>query len=274
VTAKRLLLVVALCLVIGCSSESTFGVFGVKDEEVEFAKNHVALFPARRFEEIEGQLSSNLKVAQLRERLEQMAALFPDATPKQIRVVHSHVVAGTMDRQVNFTIEYEFDDRWLLASVALQRINESSVVIGVHVTPVDKSVADFHRFRLGGKGAVHYATLAMVVLVPIFIVFTLIYCFRTPVPKRKWLWVIFILFGVGRLSIDWTSGSLSMNPIHIQILGAGASRSAPYSPWMMTTSLPLGAILFMLKRRRWMTPATAAPTREEISPPPSDRSGG
>lgn len=91
--------------------------------------------------------------------------------------------------------------------------------------------------------------LFLAILVPLFTLYALILCIRTKIEKKKWLWVIFVLAGIASFSVDWTTGQWRIVPLSFQLLGAGAS-APPYGPWVISVSLPLGAIIFLLKRKR------------------------
>jgi len=75
----------------------------------------------------------------------------------------------------------------------------------------------------------------------------LVVCIRTPFKGRKWPWVLFILVGIGRIAVNWSTGDWFISPVHFQLLGA--SISAPfYGPWTVAVSIPLGAIMFLIMR--------------------------
>jgi hypothetical protein len=66
---------------------------------------------------------------------------------------------------------------------------------------------------------------------------------------RKWLWVLFILAGVGKFAVNWTSGEWGIAPLSLQLLSASAVASL-YGPWILSFSLPLGAIVFLVHAAR------------------------
>jgi asparagine N-glycosylation enzyme membrane subunit Stt3 len=67
--------------------------------------------------------------------------------------------------------------------------------------------------------------------------------------RRKWLWILFILFGFGKLSINWTTGQWGVMVLAAQLFSASAA-AAYFGPWIVSVSLPVGAVLFLIKRRR------------------------
>ena len=69
--------------------------------------------------------------------------------------------------------------------------------------------------------------------------------------RRKWIWILFILFGIGQFAINWTTGQWSVKLLQLQLFGAGTF--APlFGPWTVFVSLPVGAIIFLLQRKKLM----------------------
>lgn len=218
-----------------------------KDEHA--ASAYITLLRERRFEPIEKALDPSVKRANLNAALTKMAALFPSGKPLSVKVVGSHVLQSAQLHKSSITFEYQFPGKWLLANVAIQRKGDTSTLIGLTVHRIPDSLENLTRFTLSGKSSLHYAVLSLAVLIPLFIVSVLVLCVRTRVRRRKWLWIIFILLGIGRFAINWTSGQWAVTPLSIELLGAGAT-AAPYGPWTLYVSIPLGAILFLLMRPR------------------------
>jgi len=67
--------------------------------------------------------------------------------------------------------------------------------------------------------------------------------------RRKWAWIIFILFGIGKISINWATGEWTIVPLSIQLFSSSAF-AALNGPWIIAASLPLGAIMFITRTLR------------------------
>ena len=142
-----------------------------------------------------------------------------------------------------------FEEGWAVAEVVLAKENERLVVKGVHVNRLSQSLEETNAFALSGKSITHYLFLIGAVAIPLFIVFSLVLCVKTSMERRKWLWVIFVLFGFVGLSLDWTTGQMSAQPISLYLLGVMAYTASPYSPWVITMSVPFGAMIFLWRRK-------------------------
>ena len=76
-----------------------------------------------------------------------------------------------------------------------------------------------------------------------------------------------MLIGIGKLSMNWTTGAVGVQPLQFQLLGAGIFRAGgPYLPWIVSVSLPIGAIAaqFKLWRRR-RHPPSESPAAAQLS---------
>ena len=66
--------------------------------------------------------------------------------------------------------------------------------------------------------------------------------------KEKWLWILFILIGVGKVAINWTTGEWQVSPLSIQLLSASVFNDGRRT-LTVAVSVPVGAILFLFRRR-------------------------
>ena len=112
-----------------------------------------------------------------------------------------------------------------------------------------QSLEEANRFTFEGKGPIHYIVFALTVAVPLFIVYALVLCFKTPIARRKWLWLLFVALGFFQLTLNWTDGAFGIQPISFALLGAGFVRAGPYMPFIFNVTIPIGAIVFLARRR-------------------------
>lgn len=149
-----------------------------------------------------------------------------------------------------------------MANVVLKRAGEGLSVVDFGVYRTDGSQRELNKFVLQGKSPWHYAILTLALAVPLFIIITLIVCVRTPIPRRKWLWVIFILGGIGSVGTNWTTGALEFNLLQYLVLGGSALASSEHAPWVITAGFPLGALIFWFKRRKFIALSLAAKSEQ------------
>lgn len=246
----------AVCLVItlisvvlnGCDQASLMKKM-TPQEDKAIATNYIELLRQGKFDQIEKDLDPSIRSSDIRETLSKMANLIPATNPESVKVVGSQITSGPSWRTANITFEYQFSEKWLLINVATQKKNEASTIVGFNVNPIPDSLERINKFTLTGKGLTHYMTLSLIVLIALFTVYALVLCIKTKPLKRKWLWVIFILFGIGKFGMNWTTGQYFAAPVSIQLFSASAF-APTYGPWTLSVSFPLGAAIFLAVRKR------------------------
>jgi hypothetical protein len=141
-------------------------------------------------------------------------------------------------------LEYQFADEWLLANVVTKKTGDATTITGFFVKPIPRSLENENNFTLSGKSASQYAALFLAIFAPLFCLYAFVICIRTKIEKRKWLWLVLTLVGAGALNLNWTTGQGSFTLFSLYLLSA-AVNAAPYGPWILHISLPLGAMLFL-----------------------------
>ena len=245
-----LLFVVPLVLVLsGCDGEEAYR------SEVEFGKRLVADLQAGSFEAIEKQVDRSAWGDGWRTMLSQMAKRLPKGEPTSIRIAELSInpvrTAGAEPaRYVSLALQYQFDNKWLVVAAHwLRKDSGAALLQGMRLQPLPASLDEIHRFTLDGKSPLHYAALALAVLLALFTLLALVLCLRTPMPRwRKALWAIAVVLGVTALRFNWTSGAMLWQPLNV-LPGSVAYHQADLGPAVLSIAFPLGAVAFLLRRR-------------------------
>ena len=245
----------------------------VPKTESAFAKNFLERAQAKDFTFVKEQLDASLIGNVNETSIAEFAKYFPTGKLLSTDLIGSQVNVINDAWQGNFTYEYHFENGWALANAVVNRKDNKLSVMGFNVYPTKASQKEINKFSLIDKSILHYLTLLSAILVPIFILITLVVCIKTPIPRRKWLWIIFILGGISTFSINWTTGEYGFNLIQYQLLGSGIFSAGEYAPWIIVVGLPLGAILFWFKREKWRVTAPIQNTQQEsiASSPTEDK---
>jgi hypothetical protein len=99
--------------------------------------------------------------------------------------------------------------------------------------------------------------LCLAFVVAAFTLWTAVLMTRTEMPRR-WGWAAIALLGIGRFSINWTTGQTTESFLSFPVLIASIGRGDALSPWIVAFSFPLGAIVALLRRQYVLrTPRTA-----------------
>jgi hypothetical protein len=238
---------VAASLLGGCSSQKILERLA-SPEKVAAAKSDVDLLRQHRFEEVKARMDPSLVNDGLEAALNQMAGLVPEGDIKSIKVVGANSFRNADFAQLSLTLEYEFSGKWLLAEVVTKTQGGQTLIEGFHIDPLTDSLEHANRFRLTGLGAAQWVMIFLALVSFGCSVYAFVICVRSKV-RRKWLWAVVTLFGVGRLALNWTSGAVITNLIWVEIPTVQASAGF-YSPWFVSVSLPIGALLFLAMHSR------------------------
>ena len=165
--------------------------------------------------------------------------------------------------RISYQIHFA-DDKWAAGDVIIQYKSNSSTILSARFNLFPDSLESLNRFTFSEKSIAHYLVFALVIALPVFIIYTLVVCARTPMLRRKWLWILFILFGYPMFQFDWTSGHFGVQLCSIWLLGGGVFSASTHSPWIFSFCVPLGAIVFWIVRHKLRAPET---DKTETPPP-------
>jgi hypothetical protein len=240
-------LLLVMALLAGCGEGDMMKALAPSADQ-QTATHYIDLLRQHQFDQIEKNIDPSIRSTNLHETLVHMSADLPADEPISVKVIGFNVFNASGVIKKNVTFEYQYPHRWLLANVAIMDTDGRSTIVGFNIKPMSESLESANRFTLSGKGAAQYGVMILALLAFLISLYALVLCARTPMAGRKWLWIIFILFGFGRLSVNWTTGQLGFLPLSFQLFSASAF-SQFYGPWIVAVSFPLGAIWFFLRRK-------------------------
>ena len=246
--------------VTACDQQEFFDQF-VPAEEAGVAKDLVAKLREKDFAAVEARLGDDLRTADVSQKLEELAGQLPTEKPESIRTVGSDTVVEKSATTYNLTLEYEYPHRWLLVNTLLVRRDGKLAVEGIHFAAIQQSLEETNKFSFDNKGPLHFVLFALLIGIPLFVIYALVVCARTPIPRRKWLWLLFVAVGVTQFHFNWTTAAWDVQPIAVSLLGAGFVKMGPVAPWVLTLSLPIGAFVFLGKRRSFQESHEQSSTR-------------
>ena len=236
-----------LLLASGCSRQDLMQRFAPAKDQAT-AKQYMEDLREGQFGKIEADADPSIRGPSLPKTLAYMSSLIPNGTPNSIKLVGAQTLDSQGSITGNLTYEYGFRGAWILFNVATRQTTGRSTIVGMHVYHLTQSLEEQNRFSLSGKSPLQYAVLILAVLMLLFTFYALGVCIRTKLPKRKWVWILFILAGIGKFSVNWTTGAWTVLPVAFQVFSASAVRPL-YGPWTLAVSIPLGAIVFLFLRK-------------------------
>jgi hypothetical protein len=247
--------ILILGMLVACSQKDMLQRFASPTEQA-IAQKYIDELRSLDFGDIEKAIDPTIAEEVAGGTLAKMAALIPNGTPTSVQLVganrFSSESAGTT---LNLTYEYQFGTQYLLTNVATKTKNGVLTIVGFRVLPESASLEAQNKFNLSGKSVLQYGVLGAAIMMAIFTLVALAVCIRTKMKRRKWLWILFILFGFGKLSVNWATGQWGVMVLAAQLFSASGT-AAYFGPWIVSVSLPVGAVLFLMNRRRLeVTPA-------------------
>lgn len=250
----------AICIFLAGCDDSVFMKKLVPLEDEAVARSYVEMLRRGEIDEIQRKFDASVTQPDGREKLVQLSGMFPAEGPQSTKVVGMRLYQNKEYSTSEITLEYQLRDRWLLARIVTKKKGEDSTLLGINVTQTKDSLENLNRFSLFGKSAAQYLILAAAISSALFTFYVFLLGARMELGRKKWLWLLIVLFGVGKLSVNWVTGEWAFTPIAIQIPCATAVRPF-YGPWTIAASFPVGALLFL--NHRWKMKVTG-----ELIPPP------
>ena len=152
----------------------------------------------------------------------------------------------------NYALAYEFElsHKRILFWTQIFEQNGIYYMVAFGGKHLNQPLAEQNKFILKGKSFDQYLHLILAMIVPIFLLFSLLNAlFSNMSVGKKALWAFIIALGaVGRFTIDWNTGQAALQLLTINLLGAGCLKTSLISGWVIYFSIPIGAIAFWANR--------------------------
>lgn len=264
-------MLVVLCLVlVSCDQQKLLAKF-TPPAEAAVAKSTLDDLHHGKLDAIESRLAPKLLDDPTTDaKLRGLVKYFPSGEPRSVAALGAFTTIFNGVKHVRLSYEYHYPTAWVQATVVMVEDNGKILIEGLQVNRTPQSLAQTNAFTLQGKAPAAWLMLAAACLLPLFSLFAFGLCLRTPLRGRKWPWAIFTLIGVITVRLNWTNGVFSMQLLSVQLLSA-STMQASSGAWVLGVSFPLGAVIFLLRRRALMRDKASSlppdlPARSE--PPP------
>lgn len=204
---------------------------------------------------IEAQFNPQYKQPTLHQGLQFMQGMIPPDPPK-VRMLKGLSEPGP-DGSTDYGAQYEYDyaSTAVLAQIEMRQDKAGhKTITAVQLRQAPAGISHAFDFGLTGKKPYQYLFLILMALSPAFGVWGLVALWRAPDIRWKFFWALAMLIGFMDLTMDWRSGDVILNIAFVHPFWIYARKFGPLSPWMLSTSLPLAAIAFLLGYRRLERP--------------------
>lgn len=199
-------------------------------------------------EAFKSRLDPALQDAKAQSQIADVERLIPAGEPRKRSAINTTTFTSARGTTVLASDQYDYKDRSALVQTRLYRAPNTRdwSVQGFDVQVETFKQLKANDFSLTGKSAAQYAFLAFLVTSPLLIAAALVKVLRMAGLRRKWLWCAVSVLGLGQLRMNWATGVVALNPVSVQLFGAGFSRAlSSFAPWILTVALPIGAVLIL-----------------------------
>jgi hypothetical protein len=196
---------------------------------------------------LEARVDPSLRAANLHDTLVAISEALPDDPPDTVKLVGVQTNSNREGHTANLTYQYGYGSRSLMVNCAYKKSDGAVTLMGISVEPLEKSLEEQHKFDLSDKPASSYAILIAACLAVIASVVALIFCVMEKGLRRKWAWVLFIIFGFFDWTLNWDTGEITFSLMTVQLFSAGAVAQG-YGPWIISVALPVGAVTYLVRR--------------------------
>jgi hypothetical protein len=259
---KRAIGIILLISASGCSSSNvaSFCPKIISNDDEIFADHYVALVSEGKFDEAKSILVDRLQV-EFYLRKEGLQELSRKLKGLRKELIGCNVTKSDTQRSVNLSYQWSSESSWYVSNVAWVEAAGKKTVFGMNITPIPGPLEKLNAFTLNGKGLRYWAFLFVAVIVLLLILLALVVCWKSKMPQRKWLWMLFIITGLWQFNLNWTTGEIfgfinkgpngvQYRPISFLPFGSSFSRATDKDAWILSSSLPLGALVFLLRHKR------------------------
>lgn len=271
--------VIFLLVLVGCGSQESIRS-AIKEQLPEdaetFTREFITLVREGRTEEYEQRIGEPLKTSEGLQSIRMLQGLLRAGDVKTSEIINFRKAVSFSGNLTRYSLEYHVQykvpdisavkadsEPWtdlikgdeqdhVLHQIITITADEGPTrhsVVGFYVKMIPASVKEIHSLSLEKMDISRQAFLTFWILVPLFSLYTAVLCLRSKV-SWKLLWFLFIILGVGQLTLNFTTGQLMTRPFSIQLLGASFFRMGVYGPWLFSVSWPLGAVLFYFRRNK------------------------
>lgn len=210
-------------------------------------------------------LDESLSVEELEPALEPLLPLFSSALTREYRFASWNWLHQNSESYHQVGYEVKLDDIYLVTNLIFKPDGDQLSLAGLHYRQIERSLIEFHEFTVEGKSGTHHFFLLGSAATPLLVLGCVVSCWRRR-PKRRWLWLLFIPLSFPVLSLNWSTGELSLHLLAFNLFGAAFFQGGLFEPMRFQLAIPVGALVYLIAR-----PATAsAPPGDAIAAQPED----
>jgi hypothetical protein len=264
---RKSLRVISLALVVAAAfalaaCDRPLEMVGLKDE-LDFVKSIIPDLQRKDFDAVDRKMSPDAKKAapELRVSMQKIADSLPSEPPLSVTIGKWETRFGGSASGHHVVMEYEFPKVWILVEAWMVRKDGQLFINGMRFNASEQSATTLW---LRKTASTYFIVLVMIVIG--MTVYALIECLRASNLTWGWrgLWAIFILIGVGQITLNRPGDTFTVKPFWLQVPAAWVTGggSGP-----VQIGLPVGAAIFIVRDIRRILARRRAKGAQTKAPP-------
>ncbi len=241
---KLIAVVFCVTLMTGCNEEAKLKKATPKEADT-LAREFISSLNKKNLDKAEKLIDPTVR-AEAKPKLKPLGDLLGVSAPQEVKIIGVRGQKQGDQRLIQLNYQIYFDKAWVVASIAVIETPKGRYIFSVRMDPLKDSLENLYKVNFFGKSIMHYLTLILAIVIPLFILYCLVQCVRLP-GKLKWIWIPFIVVGFVSFHLDWMTGRAFLQVISFQIFGVAAAKQK-YGPLILSVSLPIGALAFFVSQ--------------------------
>ncbi len=246
---QGILLLVLLWLCSGCSQ-----LFAPR-EASRFVQDNVERLRSGDHDSFLSHLSPELRPMVNDELMQEVTGHFYLGDLLDLSLVNWSLSQSGTSKVYHLQFHYQFSTGWNLVNAKVGSTDSGLVIQSLFVHRIEAPTSP--TFEIRHQTPLHYYVLVLAFACLVFIIISLVFCVRTPMPKQKFFWLLFIAMGLGGIRFDWATGELAFQFLGVHLMGVSAFAMGPSASWVITIGWPVGATAFWFKRDKWLALAAS-----------------
>jgi membrane-bound metal-dependent hydrolase YbcI (DUF457 family) len=229
-----------------------------------FAKETIEFTKQKDLENVLARLDDSIKDEQVEESLAQLFEYMDKGDI--IEVMAAGVHSSRVKESTTYTLTYQlqYPDAYQLVNLVLLENSKGLSIKKIHINDISDSLEVLNKFSFTGKSLKHYLFFGITVAYMLFIVTAFVICVRAKNLQARWLWASITLIGFCEFIFDWTTGAWEVKPFSFGFKFSSFIQPSPYYPSILGFYIPVGAIIFFIKRTSLIKSEGADQNNEEI----------
>ncbi len=216
----------------------------------KFAQDYINIIKNRNYQTAIGLLSPEIKKTPTNiKALEKIGDILNIDELVSIEQISYHFQKKWKTKCRSHVLAYqlEFKKSWIIVNIRIDIIKDKKYIYAFNANYLPASLKTINAFTLSGKSFIHYLFILVALSIIALDIYALILIFKLKM-KKKWLWIIFIFIGICAFKINWSTGEFSFQlfSISIYIFNFQMLRYGLYAPWILTLSMPIGALAIFI----------------------------